>query len=319
MKRIVYAVAAVLAASSLGLSGQQAVIDGGTRAVAVTLDDLPATAMAGGTCDGSELVDLTSRLLAHLQTHQVPATGFVTENGICDRLRDVWLPKLLSMWLDAGVELGNHAFSHLDINDVPLEKYKKDILLGEKTTRRLMDERGLTLRYFRHPFLHAGADADTKRELNSFLAERSYAVAPVTIDSQEWVFAAVYRRAKERNDSETMERLANAYIPFMEHVFQFFESWSVKVIGYEPPQVLLLHANEFNADHLGALVEMLRKRGYRFVSLDEALKDKAYRSPDGYIGSRGLSWIHRWAVAKGLELEEEPREPEWLGELLRSY
>jgi peptidoglycan/xylan/chitin deacetylase (PgdA/CDA1 family) len=262
---------------------------------------------------------LTDRLLAHLRNHQVPATGFVTESRICDRLRDVWLPKLLSMWLDEGVELGNHTFSHLDINDVPLERYKQDILLGEKTTRRLMDERGLTLRYFRHPFLHTGADEATKRELNDLLAEQSYAVAPVTIDSQEWVFAAVYMRAKERNDSEMMERLAEAYIPFMERVFQFFESWSVKVMGYEPPQVLLLHANELNADHLGALVEMLKKRGYRFVSLDEALKDKTYRLPDGYVGSRGLSWIHRWAVAKGLEVEEEPREPEWLGELLRSY
>ncbi len=319
MKSLVYAVAAALAVSALGFSGQRGVTESGARAVAITLDDLPATAVSGGTCNGNELIDLTSRLLAHLRTHQVPATGFVTESRICDRMRDAWLPKLLSMWLDAGVDLGNHTFSHLDINDVPLERYKQDILLGEKTTRRLLDERGRALRYFRHPFLHAGADADTKRELNDFLAERSYALAPVTIDSQEWVFAAVYMRAKERNDSEMMDRLANAYIPFMERVFQFFESWSVKVMGYEPPQVLLLHANELNADHLGALVEMVKKRGYRFVSLDEVLKDKAYRSPDGYIGSRGLSWIHRWAVTKGLEVEEEPREPEWLGELLRSY
>ena len=98
----------------------------------------------------------------------------------------------------------------------------------------------------------------------------------------------------------------------------FDEERSRRVLGYEPPQVLLLHANELNADRLDALVAMIRGRGYRTIPLAEAVADPAYGRRDGYIGPRGLSWIHRWGLAEGLEVVEEPREPEWLREARRS-
>ena len=93
----------------------------------------------------------------------------------------------------------------------------------------------------------------------------------------------------------------------------------MEVLGYEPPQVLLLHANELNADYFDELAHMIQQRGYAFVSLEDALQDPAYRHEDAYTGPRGLSWLHRWALAKGLTPQEEPREPDWLGELFRSY
>jgi hypothetical protein len=79
-----------------------------------------------------------------------------------------------------------------------------------------------------------------------------------------------------------------------------------------------LHANELNADYFDDLVRMMKKRGYSFVSLEDALKDKAYSLPDAQA-KMGLSWIHRWMLAKGLELRPEPREPEWVASLHKSY
>ena len=65
---------------------------------------------------------------------------------------------------------------------------------------------------------------------------------------------------------------------------------------------------------------MLQARGYTFVSLDEALADPAYALADGYVGPRGLSWVHRWALGKGMKIEgEEPREPAWLARLVETY
>jgi peptidoglycan/xylan/chitin deacetylase (PgdA/CDA1 family) len=223
------------------------------------------------------------------------------------------------MWLDGGHELGNHTFSHFDINNTPLDVYQKDVVRGERTLRRVLGERGLKLRYFRHPLLHAGADAEKKQALDAFLSGRGYTIAAVTIDNQEWMFADLYVRAKRREDLEMMQKVVDTYVPFMDDVFAFFEKWSVEVLGYEPPQVMLLHANELNADHFGLLADMMRERGYKFVALDEALADRSYRKPDEYVGPRGLSWIHRWAVTQGMELKEEPREPAWLAELYRSY
>ena len=290
---------------------------GSRRAVALTFDDLPATAVAGGDCDAATLLDLNRRLLAHLARFEAPATGLVTASRVCDELRGAVLPAALALWLDAGHDLGNHTFSHPDLDRTELEAYESDVIRGEAPVRRLLAERGRALRYFRHPLLHTGADRARKEAVDAFLAGRGYIVAPVTIDNQEWIFAAVYARAKQRGDGETMRRVASAYLPFMEEVFAFFEGWSREVVGREIPQVLLLHANELNADHLDELLGMMRRRGYVFVTLDDALRDEAYRSPDGYVGPRGLSWLHRWALARGMEPRQEPREPEWLSELLR--
>jgi hypothetical protein len=115
-----------------------------------------------------------------------------------------------------------------------------------------------------------------------------------------------------------MRRVAEAYIEYMDEIFAFFEKLSREFLGYEVKQTLLLHANELNADYFDELVRMMRKRGYAFVSLEDALKDKAYALPDAQA-KMGLSWLHRWMLAKGLQMRPEPTEPEWVASLHRSY
>ena len=287
------------------------------RRVAVTFDDLPRTGPLGGPCRADSVLALNRRLLGHVEAYGVPATGFVNE-GKC-RGSGV-LEQVLTLWLDAGHTLGNHTFSHTNLDAVSLDAYIADLERGALVTRRLLAERGEPLRYFRHPQLHAGADSAKWHGLRTYLDANGYVVAPVTIDNQEWVFEAVYSRAKRRGDEATMARVVEAYVPHLSAVVEHFEAWSEEVVGYEPPQVLLLHANEINADHFGRVAAMLRDRGYAFVSLEEALADPAYALADGYIGPRGLSWVHRWALGKGMAvIEEEPREPEWLADLFESY
>ena len=81
---------------------------------------------------------------------------------------------------------------------------------------------------------------------------------------------------------------------------EFFEDASVEVAGREFPQVLLIHDNALNADLMPDLLEMFRRRGYGFVSLEAALADDAYRLPEGYVGRGGFSWIDRWSMTKGM-------------------
>ena len=57
---------------------------------------------------------------------------------------------------------------------------------------------------------------------------------------------------------------------------------------------------------------MFRRRGYTFVSLDQALADAAYRLRDEYVGHGGFSWIHRWSRTKGMAPEAEPDPPKWV-------
>jgi hypothetical protein len=88
-------------------------------------------------------------------------------------------------------------------------------------------------------------------------------------------------------------------------------------LGYEVGQVLVLHANQLNADDVGDLIAMLRKRGYRFITLDAALEDPAYALPDA-PAARGLSWLHRWMLARGQAVQPEPLEPAFVREFVRA-
>jgi peptidoglycan/xylan/chitin deacetylase (PgdA/CDA1 family) len=280
------------------------------RRVAITFDDLPAVSLPAGTnCDLKALKDVTEKLLATIAAHAIPTVGFVNEGRICNSLGPEALPELLNMWLDRGSELGNHTFSHVDIDVTTVASYEADIVRGEATVKKLLNERGKALRYFRYPFLNTGRDEDTKTAIESFLSDHGYTSAPVTISSNEWIFAAAYADAKERRDLDTLAQIADAYIPYMQKVFDYFEKASVKIFGRETSQILLIHASALNADCLEALIAMLRSRGYAFVSLEEALKDPAYCAPDTYLGSDGFSWLLRWAQTKGIHMRPRPLEP----------
>jgi peptidoglycan-N-acetylglucosamine deacetylase len=282
------------------------------REVAVTFDDLPATQ------GNARVAEINRKLVESITRHKVPAIGFVNESRLSVPGETDAHIALLRLWLDAGLELGNHTFSHIQIDSNSLAAYQEDVIRGETVTKRLLQEKGMKLRYFRHTQLRTGPTPEYERELNRFLAHRGYTVAPVTIDNQEWVYAAAYAAARRHGDRENEERIAREYFKFMEEIFAFFEQLSTDFLGYEGKQTLLLHANELNADHFDTLAEMMKKRGYRFISLEDALKDPAYRLPTAHT-RQGLSWLHRWRLAKGLKMRSEPREPEWLNKLIDSY
>lgn len=277
---------------------------GQSREVAITFDDLPRGGDTGGR-DLASVQRMTTKLLGELKG--VPLTAFVNA-GHAQEMGDAGLQTILRLWLAQGAELGNHTYSHPDLNTTPLDEYEADVIRGEPA---LIQALGHRPRYFRHPFLHTGTDAATKHGLEKFLAGRGYTIAPVTLDNSDWMFAFVYANAM-KDDPALSARARDAYVPYMESIFAFFEARSVEVVGREFPQVLLLHANQLNADMMPALLAMMRRRGYRFVSLEEALKDDAYRLPDEYFGTGGFSWIHRWSKTKGMAPKGEPDEPEWI-------
>ncbi len=289
------------------------------RRVAVTFDDLPGAPAA---CIGGDLAafrSMTAKLVAAVKASGAPATGFVNEGKLApDGTREEARVALLRAWLDAGLDLGNHTYSHFDLHRTPIEEFEQDTTRGEETTRALLGERGRTLRYFRHPFLHTGRSLETKHAFEQFLASRDYTIAPVTHDNGEWIFASAYAKAGDRRDAATQRRIVEAYVPYMEAKFDYFERESRALFSREIPQVLLIHANSLNADAYPDLARMMKARGYAFVPLASALEDPAFRSPDTFTGAGGISWLHRWALTrgeKGLVLPDEPAVPKFVLEL----
>ena len=117
-----------------------------------------------------------------------------------------------------------------------------------------------------------------------------------------------------RNGVHAGQQVGDAYVPYMEKKLDYWERQSMKLFGREIAQTLLIHANFINSDYFDDLVAMFKRRGYKFVDLETALKDEAYRLPDNFTGGAGISWLHRWALDRGREnvLTDEPMVPEFV-------
>lgn len=283
------------------------------RRIVFTVDDLPTVSVLGD--DLARAQRTTAALLDALVRHQVPAIGFVNESKLmAGGVLQAERVALLQQWIDAGLDLGNHTFGHIDLHRVDLDAFKADVVKGEIVTRRLLERAGRRLVFFRHPFLHTGTSSEVRRGLETFLRERDYRIAPVTVDNYDYIFAAAYDRAFERRDADQVRQIEAAYLDYMASAIRYYEQQSGAIIGRDIPHTLLLHAHALNGATLDRLIERLRRRGYRFVRLEEALKDTAYRGKDEYYGPAGISWLHRWAMTAGKRgiFGGEPVVPEWI-------
>lgn len=279
------------------------------RAIAITIDDLPAG--AANFMSAQDILAMTTKLVGTLREQGIPAVGFVNEQKLYklgevdDRI------KALNLWLDNGLELGNHTFSHASLNRVPLQAWEEEVVRGETVTRLLMAQHKMRLRYLRHPYLDTGRDLQTRREAEAFLSSRGYQIAPITMDGWDWMYATVYDDARKRGDSALQRKLVDSYLEHLTAVFDCYEKLSKDLFAYEPKQIMLMHANWIEADHVGEVLDLLRKRGYKFISLEEALGDGAYSSPDEYVGD-GTGWIDHWLITRGKPAFNEPAFPQWV-------
>ena len=280
--------------------------------IAITFDDLPCS-----NCNSSEIVnEVIDKLILSLNKYHVNAIGFVNEKKLLkDGRWDEGKTNLLRHWLENGLDLGNHTFSHILINNATVEEYEKDLLKGEIITRPLMKEYSRELKYYRHTQLRTGPTKEYKIRLDSILSKYNYTVAPVTMDNDEYIYAFCYMAAKEKKDSINMRRIANDYLDYMERIFSHYEKLSIDFLGYNVNQILLLHANELNADYLDSILSTLTDKGYKFISLDDALTDKAFQLPEE-ISTKGISWIDRWKLAKGLDITNQPEISDYIRTLM---
>src|SRR5688500_8552546 len=209
-----------------------------SRTVAFTIDDLPVVSTRS---DIKTRREITRKLIGHIRKSNIPAIGFVNENKLYDgEKRDEAQIDLLRMWTEAGLELGNHTFSHRSLNRIDINEYQADVLKGEKITRELVFKRGNKLRYFRHPFLQTGRSMEVKAEFSAFLNRNGYTIAPITFDNADYIFSRAYDVAFDRGDLKLMRDVGGEYVPYMERKLDYWERQSAKLFGREVSQTLLI-------------------------------------------------------------------------------
>jgi peptidoglycan/xylan/chitin deacetylase (PgdA/CDA1 family) len=300
-----------LAGQSATQSGAQVVAE---HRVAITVDDLPGALPGDDFAYGElkELQKINRGVPAALKAHHAWAIGFVNERKLQVQGERDARTELLQMWLEAGLQLGNHNFAHDDFSNTALQKYEDDLIRGEVVTEALLKAAGQSEKYFRHPYLNTGMTMEVKTAFDAFLKERGYTIAPVTIEDADYVFNDALAHALEKKDKKMAARAKKEYLEYVDTVFDYAEKESADMFGRQIPQILLVHDNALNAECLDALLEKLEKRGYKFVSLDAALADPAYATPDLYVGT-GILWMDRWKLALGmkLDLSKGPEPPSW--------
>src|SRR5262245_37306941 len=138
------------------------------RAMAVTIDDLPYVNPARLEYLPSAQ-RITRDILRALKSHRAPAVGFVNEGKLQAAGEIDARTELLKQWVDAGMTLGNHTYSHPDFNLRTAEQFQVEIVKGEVVTRKLMELRKPYQLYFRHPMTHTGDTKEKKEAIEKFL------------------------------------------------------------------------------------------------------------------------------------------------------
>lgn len=255
----------------------------GTHPVLVTVDDLPLASNRLHP-DEAERARITRDLLAVLRKHGITAVGLVTWRNVGPDGE-----RLLDMWLQAGHELGNHSYAHLDYSRTAAEDYVADLEKGRAALAAFLAARGRHVRFFRFPFLREGDMPAKLARVREWLAATGQRNLPVTIDNQDWSFEEPWVQARRAGDSTRLARLGEDYQHALRLETLLYTSAGDGLFDRPTPQILLLHANEVGAAQWDALFTWMKGRGFRFAAADEVLADAVFSERHDFVGRYGGS------------------------------
>ena len=256
--------------------------------IAITFDELPA-AQTFGPVDAKAI---SYMILEALKKYNVKATGFVIGQNIGDDA------DVLGDWLNAGHKLGSMTFSNQDINELDPENYVKEIRTGSDEIEDILSNFGQTTRYFRYPFLHYGQSSHIKKAVGGYLDSKGIIVAHATVVVEDYLYDMQLQKFGKVPDSSEYMLLLDQYLNSILDELERVEEVTMKVAGRPVKQILKLRCNRLNAMYLDDILNALKAKGYRFITLDAALKDPIYQQPESYTGTRGLGWVDMLARSK---------------------
>jgi len=113
--------------------------------------------------------------------------------------------------------------------------------------------------------------------------------------------------ARNDNDINTMKEVREAYLAYMEKMFDHYEAYSKEMFGRDIAQTMVLTPSRLVTDTADGFFTMAEKRGYSYITVNEAQGDEAYKTHEDFAGQGGISWFERWALSKGRQLRDEPK------------
>ena len=279
--------------------------------VALTFDDLPAH---GPLPDGLSRVDIIQSILHTLQAAHAPSVyGFVNAETL---EKEKGTEEVLRLWREAGFPLGNHTFSHMDLDKNTTEAWEEDLLAGEPTLKEFME--GQDWHWLRFPYLHEGNTEAKHLAVEGFLKEHGYRVAEVTLSFGDYAYNEPYARCLAKNDTQAMDWMKEAYLSHADASLTHGINAARRLFGRDVKHVMLLHVGGFQTVMLPKLMELLEQRRFRLITLPEAAGDPAYEREQDLRAHFGGTLLQELLVAGHMQETDQPEDPpKKLNELCR--
>ena len=259
-----------------------AVIFSANKKIAITIDDLPIGYSQG--LSSVDIENIFTNVLAILDSFDVKTIGFVK-----GQTADYYGKQPLKEFVERGHLIGNHTWSHPDLNNMPVSLYCEEIRICDEY---LGDLQGDT-KYFRYPMLHRGNSVEKRDGVYDCLKEMNYTIAPVSIDNDECIFNKNFTDSWAMGDIYSCDSIAQEYLIYMMKQTEYFDSLGYEITGRNIKHILLLHMNLLNSLFLDDLIEEYLKNDYEIITFKEALKDPIYSRKDNYTGNKGHSVLLR--------------------------
>jgi peptidoglycan/xylan/chitin deacetylase (PgdA/CDA1 family) len=238
--------------------------------LAITFDDLPAH---GPLPPGVTRMEVATKIIRTLHNGHVPPTyGFVNGALVERQPADI---EVLKAWHEAGNPVGNHTWSHLNLNQHTLDDFEAEVERNEPLLKQLMDNNGW--HWFRFPFLAEGETPQKHDAVRTFLLQRGYKIAAVTMSFADYSWNEPYARCAAKNDSKSIDVLRKTYLSAAEENIAFYRDLSHSLFQRDIPYVLLMHIGAFDAEMLPRLLDLYRSKGFEFESLPDAESDDFYK------------------------------------------
>ena len=273
--------------------------------LAITMDDLP---VHGTLPPGESRASVAQRILAAFKAAGVPEVyGFV--NGF-HLEREAGSDAALTAWTAAGYPLGNHTWSHRNLNQISAEQFDSEIARNEETLRRFGG--GELRRWLRYPYLVEGSDAAKRDSVRAAVVRRGYRIAAVTMDYSDWQWNDAYIRCLAPGRETGLAALDSAYLENVREAANRSRTLSRALYGRDIPYVLLTHIGVFNARMMPRVLEVYREMGFRFTTLDAAQQDSVYRRDMDASQPAGPTSLEGRARQRGLPIPPRTDRSEML-------
>jgi|CZKL01.1.fsa_nt_gi ketosteroid isomerase-like protein len=245
--------------------------------VALTFDDLPA---AGSLPPEQNRTKIVIALVAELKANHLEGTyGFVNASKLQN---DPDAQQALHIWIDGGMNVGSHTWSHMSLSANSAEAFENEIALNEPALAEYAGKRDW--HWFRYPFLWEGDTLEKRHAVRGYLQEHGYRVAQVTLDFEDYAWNDAYGRCSAKHDDAAINSLRQSYIDTAVEYIKLGREEQQISFGHEIPNVMLLHATAFTTLMLPDLLGLLRSEGFMLAGLPEVEKDPAYAlDPDAAL------------------------------------